>query len=572
MTKKIFLSAVFTITACLIASFAYAIDSTSEAGAEATRFEQEKDFQAKLDKAEQALDQTEDIESVDDEGLTEEEKQIRFQIKSIQITGNETISTEDLNGLVQDEVGQEAGLADLRRIADKVKKYYRDRGYIAAYAYVPPQTIDGGNVEIAVVEGVLEKVEIINNKWFSEKTLRRFIRLVPGQILYLRELQNTLIFLNKHKDIKIKSYLKPGDTPKTTKLELDVKERFPIHFSADVNNLGTDNTGRTRVGLGVSFANLTGNMDELSSRFQIGTGAVAVGTDYSIPVHSSGTRIGVGYSYSHIHLGGDFKQLAITGDAHTYSGYILQPIVRRDWIDLTFNTGMDFKEIENDILGTPVGKDALRIWNIGINSEFTDRWGKTYFPHSVHIGFSSFLGASDKVSNGATRVGTGGQFFAYRSSLLRFQRLPFGMTYAFRGQMQLTNDRLAPSEQIRLGGAFSVRGYAEGEYLADYGAFMTNEIYVPTYFFPKDWKLPYSKQPLREQIQGVAFFDFGGGELRAPRTGEKEGRTLAGAGIGVRARLFDKVFARLQWATPTGADARNGDESVFYYGVTTEFI
>ncbi|HRK61875.1 MAG TPA: ShlB/FhaC/HecB family hemolysin secretion/activation protein [Candidatus Omnitrophota bacterium] len=572
MTKNIIFLAVFMMALLGGLPRAYAVDSTSEAGAEATRFQQEKKYNAMMDRVEQFSEEKADIEAVDDEGLSEDEKKIRFEVKSIQITGNETISSEELNGLVQDEVGQEAGLTDLRRIADKVKKYYRDRGYIAAYAYVPPQTIDGGHVEIAVVEGVLEKVEIKNNRWFSDKTLRRFIPLAAGQILYLRELQSALIFLNKHKDIKVKSYLKPGDTPQTTKLELDVKERFPIHFSADVNNLGTDNTGRTRVGLGISFTNLTGNMDELSSRFQIGTGAMAVGADYSIPVHSSGTRLGLGYSYSHIHLGGDFKQLAITGDAHTYSAYILQPLVRRDWIDLTFNTGMDFKEIENDILGTPVGKDALRIWNIGINTEFTDRWGKTFFPHSVHIGFSSFLGASDKVSNGATRVGTGGQFFAYRSSLLRFQRLPFGMTYVFRGQMQLTNDRLAPSEQIRLGGAFSVRGYAEGEYLADYGAFMTNEIYIPTYFFPKDWKLPYSKQPLREQIQGVAFFDFGGGELRAPRTGEKEGRTLAGAGIGVRMRLFDKVFARLQWATPTGSDARNGDDSVFYYGVTTEFI
>lgn len=572
MTKKFIILAAFFLTVIYGLPTAYAIDAASEVGAESKRFEDEKKLSKTLEKAEQSLEPEAKIESVDEEGLSEEEKKIRFEIRSIQITGNETISSEELNGLVQNEIGKDAGLGDLRGIADKVKKYYRDRGYIAAYAYVPPQTIDGGNVEIAVVEGVLEKIEIKNNRWFSERTLRRFIPLAAGQILYLRELQSALIFLNKHKDIKVKSYLKPGDTPQTTKLELDVKERFPIHFSADVNNLGTDNTGRTRVGLGVSFSNLTGNMDELSSRFQIGTGAVAIGADYSIPVHSSGTRLGVGYSYSHIHLGGDFKQLAITGDAHTYSGYILQPLVRRDWIDLTFNTGMDFKEIENDILGTPVGKDALRIWNIGLNSEFTDRYGKTFFPNSFHFGFSSFLGASDKVSNGATRVGTGGQFFAYRSSLLRFQRLPFGMTYVFRGQMQLTNDRLAPSEQIRLGGAFSVRGYAEGEYLADYGAFMTNEIYIPTYFFPKDWKLPYSKQPLREQIQGVAFFDFGGGELRAPRTGEKEGRTLAGAGIGVRMRLFDKVFARLQWATPTGSDARSGADSVFYYGVTTEFI
>jgi hemolysin activation/secretion protein len=144
--------------------------------------------------------------------------------------------------------------------------------------------------------------------------------------------------------------------------------------------------------------------------------------------------------------------------------------------------------------------------------------------------------------------------------------------YTFRGQLQLTNTPLAPSEQLPLGGAFAVRGYPEGEYLADYGAFMANDLLIPTYFFPKDWKLPYSKEPLRQQIQGVTFFDFGGGVLRKPMNSEKDSRTLAGAGLGVRIRLFDKVYARIQWATPTGSKASNGSETAFYYGVSAEFI
>ncbi len=574
MTKKLATLFSFFMLVSLVVPCVYAVDPASEtAGAESKRFEQEKDISQTV--VQTGLEETQKAEIETADGiatLSPEDARIKFILKSIRITGNEQFTSEQLLGSVQDEIGKEVNLSDLQRIAAEIKKYYRDRGFIAAYAYVPPQSIDGGNVEIALVEGILESVEIKNNRWFSEKVLRRFLRIVPGQILYLRDLQSGLIFLNKHKDIKVKSYLKPGAESKTTKLELDVKDKFPLHVSADVNNLGTKNTGRTRAGIALSYSNLFGQMDEISSRFQIGSGAVAVGADYSIPVHSSGTRIGFGYSYSHIKVGGDLEALNITGDAHTYSPYILQPLVRRDWIELTFNTGMDFKEIQNNVLGTRSGHDSLRILNFGLNSEFTDRWGKTYFPNSVHIGFSTFLGASDALENGATRVGTGGQFFVYRTSLIRYHRLPWGMTYAFRGQAQLTNDRLPPSEQLRLGGAFSVRGYSEGEYLSDYGAFMTNELYIPSYFFPKDWKLPYSKQPIREQIQGVTFFDFGGGSLRNTLNGEEHNRTLAGAGLGTRIRLFDKVFARVQWATPTGSNPRNGDQSAFYYGVTTEFI
>ena len=63
---------------------------------------------------------------------------------------------------------------------------------------------------------------------------------------------------------------------------------------------------------------------------------------------------------------------------------------------------------------------------------------------------------------------------------------PAGMMLTLRGSLQLTPNRLSPSEQLRLGGAFSVRGYSEGDYLADYGGFVTNELSVPTYFFPAD--------------------------------------------------------------------------------------
>ncbi len=573
MIKKIQVLFCLLLAAVFVSPRAYAVDTNSEAGAEATRFEQEKDLSHKTMKAGIEASEKSDIGSPDDEELlTPEEERVKFVLKSIHVSGNERFTSEELLASVQDGIGQNVNISDLRHIASEVKKYYRDRGFIAAYAYVPPQSIEGGNVEIVVVEGVLEKVEIKNNHWFSESVLRKFLRLVPGQILYLKDLQSALIFLNKHKDIKVKSFLKPGDQPKTTKLELDVKDKFPLHFSTDVNNLGTKNTGRTRVGFALSDSNLFGKMDELSTRFQIGSGAVAVGADYSIPVHSSGTRLGFGYSYSHINLGGDFKSLHITGDAHTYSPYLLQPLVRRGWIELTGTTGFDFKEIQNNVLGTRSGHDSFRILNLGLNSEFTDRLGKTYFPNSVHFGFSSFLGASDAHEASATRVGSGGQFFIYRSSLIRYNRLPWGLTYAFRGQAQLTDDRLPPSEQFRLGGAFSVRGYSEGEYLADSGAFLTNEIYVPSYFFPKDWKLPRSEQPLREQIQGVGFFDFGGGSLRHALTGEEHNQTLAGTGLGVRIRLFDKVFARIQWATPTGSKPRNGDNSAFYYGVTSEFF
>ncbi len=546
------------------------LDKNQSAGAQQAYFQQEQEFRARVLKTRLEERAKAEIETPDiAEGLKEGKA---FLLTDVLLTGNDSIPSEAFAPILQKYKGREVYMSDLRSLATEIKRYYRDAGYISAYVYLPPQTISDGKVEIVVIEGKLGTIEVTGNKWFSDKVIKRFLSFREGEILSYDDLRRGLLFINQHRDIQVKAILKPGKESGTTDLEIATKDKFPVHPGVDVNNLGTPNTGKTRVGFSLSDTNLLGQMDQLSSRFQLGKSVWAVGADYNIPVHSSGTLLGMAYSRSSVELGGDFESLAINGAASTYSVYALQPVIRKSWIETTLNLGFDWKSAKNQMLGSKSGVDELRILNVGVNPEFTDRWGKTYFPNSFHEGFSGFLGASHKNDPGATRPGSGGQFFIYRSSLMRYQRLPWGMMYTFRGQLQLTNNALAPSEQLNLGGALAVRGYPEGEYLADYGAFMTNEVYIPTYFFPKNWKLPRSNEPLRQQIQAVPFFDVGGGALRKPMTGEKESRTLAGTGIGIRIRLFDKVYGRIQWATPTGSKASNGSETAFYYGVSAEIM
>ena len=132
---------------------------------------------------------------------------------------------------------------------------------------------------------------------------------------------------------------------------------------------------------------------------------------------------------------------------------------------------------------------------------------------------------------------------------------------------------MAPSEQLRLGGANSVRGYQEGEYLSDYGGTTTAEVFVPSYFFPPNWKLYKSKEPLRKQVQLVGFTDFGYGALHGTLVGEKRSRSLWGAGGGLRIHLYDKAYARLEWAAPLGGDhPTDHRRGAFYFGISMELI
>lgn len=569
-TKKI--SSFLAVLICAICTFASAQDASQipireTAGAEQERFQRETEMQQAERNLKTAPKDEAAVEADDSDAVTGGPF---FELKGIQVTGNQIIPSAELEPLAAEWIGKQVDLRDLKKIVSKIKSYYRDQRFIAAYVYISPQKVSGGVVEFVVVEGRIGNVTIEGNRWYSERVLKRAIHLTENEVLSFPELQSSLSYLNEQPDIKAKASLKPGAEKDTTDIVFDIKDKFPLHINTDINNLGTDNTGITRWGVGLTHNNLLGQMDKLATRFQLGSGAWAIGTQYNVPVGPYRTQVGFSHSHSRVHLGGDFKALNIRGKASTYGLEILQPVKLVSFLKTTFNIGFDAKSVENRILGTKAGRDELRILNTGVNIEQSDRWGRTYFPHTFHVGFAGFMGASDKFERGATRAGTGGQFFIYRGSFIRYQRLPAGMMLTSRANWQLTPDRLAPSEQLRLGGAFSVRGYSEGDYLADYGAFLTNELSIPSYFFPEDWKLPYSSMSLRQQIQAIGFFDFGGGALRKPLNGERDNKTLSGAGGGLKVHLFDHIYGRFQWAARLGSEAADGAGSAFYYGISAE--
>ena len=571
-SKKVLLSLIAGLMIAAPPLKAADVPSRETAGAESSRFQEAPEFEdkARTLKA-RAPEEEEIVESP--AGTSEGTKPaLTFELKEIRVTGAQSIPASELEILGKGLLSKKVSWDDLQGLAARMKKYYREKGFVAVYVYIPKQEVEAGRVEFRVVEGEIGRIVILGNRWFSERVIRRALHFSSGKGVRYDWIKKSLNRLNKNSDIKAKAVLKPGKEFKTTDLEIHVKDRFPAHLNTDVNNLGTRDTGRTRWGIGAVHHNLSGQMDVLSGRFQIGRGAWAVGSDYNIPVSPWDTRLGFSYSHTRVKVGGQFKDLDVKGRASTYNPYLLQPLFDTGFLEGEFNLGMDFKSIENSVQGRKTGKDELRILNAGLAFEETDVYGKTFLPVSFHFGFADFLGSSAKAEPAASRAGTGGQFFVYRSSFIRYQRLPWGLGFALRGSWQLTPDPLPASEQFRLGGAFSVRGYPEGDSLTDYGGFLSSEVYIPSYFFPADWKLPHSSLPLRKQIQGVAFFDFGAGALHDPAADDVEDRFLAGAGGGVRIQLFDKVYARFQWAGRTGGKSSDGSNGAFYYGISAELF
>jgi acetyl/propionyl-CoA carboxylase alpha subunit len=81
--------------------------------------------------------------------------------RDLQVTGNTIYKAEVLEALARPDEGKELNLEQLKAVAARVTEYYRERGYILAYAYLPPQDVREGVIEIAILEAMKMEMPLV---------------------------------------------------------------------------------------------------------------------------------------------------------------------------------------------------------------------------------------------------------------------------------------------------------------------------------------------------------------------------------------------------------------------------
>lgn len=116
-----------------------------------------------------------------------------FTVDFINFTTPDNIDKAACEELVADYVGQELTLSQLQQAADKVTAYLRKQGYTVATAFIPPQQIANGAVEIRVLLGNLGQVTVNNKSGLKDAVISSFIdRLHGGAAIKTNELETVL--------------------------------------------------------------------------------------------------------------------------------------------------------------------------------------------------------------------------------------------------------------------------------------------------------------------------------------------------------------------------------------------
>lgn len=369
-------------------------------------------------------------------------------------------------------------LADLRALAAKITRYYNDRGYFLAQAYVPAQDIQGGAVTIAVIEGQYGKIGLNNQTNLSDGTANAILAgLDSGDIVATAPLERRLLLLSDVPGVRVRSTLSPGTAVGTSDLLVDLTPGRRVSGSVEADNAGNRYTGAYRAGGTVNFNNPLGIGDVLSLRVLSSFDGLAYArASYQALVGKA--TVGVAFAHLDYELGREFKSLDASGNAKIASVFASYPIDRSRDSNLSILVGADAKWFEDKfgLIGS-VSHRRTQVGSIGLSGDARDGFGGggwTAYSAGVSFGNLDIRNPADRAIDAATARADGGYGKA-QFSLARLQSLggPLSLYGLVRGQIAFNN--LDISEKMELGGAYGVRAYPEGEAYGDQGYIATVE-------------------------------------------------------------------------------------------------
>ena len=447
-------------------------------------------------------------------------------VRKFQITGNTVIPATTLESLVRSEEGQELTLEQLRAAAARITDYYAARGYILARAYLPPQDVREGVIEIAIMEGKIGDIEVTGNERYkSDVILRALTRVRDGKVVEESRLETAINDLNEYPGLNVRASLKPGAERGTTDILMTAQERLPLSGMADVDNYGSRFTGFWRYGFELGYGNLTGLGDTVSVRgIKSDSNGLSYGrASFLIPIGYYETKFAGSYVYSENGVGAEFAPLEAGGNLQSVELEIIQPFMKTAGANFQMSGGFEAARIVNKVLNAESGIDDLRVFRLGFSGDYRDNYlGRWFYGLNWYQGVP-WLGGNWKNDKGASVPNGPGSFSKWTLDLARLQSLVIGGSYLIlRGTGQLANVNMVSYERLAVGGYYTVRGYPLAEYSGDKGYTATAELVVP---------IP----GLREWLQMVAFVDHAGVFPISPdKTIGEKGHFLSGVGGGFR--------------------------------------
>lgn len=471
---------------------------------------------------------------------------IRFEISRFEVSGNTLLPPAEVDALLAPFSGAQRDFGDVQRALETLEAAYHARGYNVVTVELPEQELQRGVVQLRVVQTVIGSVKVQGQRHFDEANIRRSLPgLREGGTPNVKQISSSLNVANENPSKKLNLKLQSSETDGEIDALLDVKDESPWRALLNIDNTGTEQTGKTHVGFMLQNANLWGRDHVASLQYTTTAeepGRVKVyGAGYRIPLYALGDALDFYASYSNVDSGtvsaGVFN-LAVSGKGAVYGARYTHNLAKRGNYESRLIAGADVKAFKNSIvlLGQELGNDVtVRPLNVNYignwRLEQGELGGSVTLLHNIEGGSR---GRQEDFSR--ARVDAKADYSALRvsASYSRPLQSEWQVRAIFNGQY--TSDALIPGEQFGAGGAASVRGFDEREISNDSGAAANLELYTPDLCRKQGW-----------HCRALAFYDNAYVTRNHALPGELRSTSIGSVGLGLRLLVSSYVNLQLDY-------------------------
>ncbi|MFN4329148.1 MAG: ShlB/FhaC/HecB family hemolysin secretion/activation protein [Limnobacter sp.] len=458
---------------------------------------------------------------------TGESIQPTVAINEFDIKGLTVATADQVRPILEPYANKNLTVAELQGVAEEVAVFLRGLGYPLAQAYLPPQKIDGGKVQIQVLEGIVDGqkgtdgliVETAGERvqpTIIETILSKAV--IPGQPIKNDDLDRAVRLAGDLAGVRsLTTTLGPGEQPGSTFVTAKVDEENLFTGSVSVDNYGNKYSGEERVNATLNLNSPFGYGELFTLNLTETDRSRSAKIAGVTPVGSSGLKVGASYADLDVSVGGAFTPLNIASNSSVASVFGSYPLIRSATNNVQATVVVDDKDVFNQLLGTPTSDRKVELTTLGLNGNFTETSGAQN-SWSVSYGFGDVTLKSNTVL--ADDLATRGPFEKINAAFGRLTPLSKDRTWNLYTAVsgQTANKNLDVVEQFQLGGPNGVRAYPTGEAIGEEGALLNVEL------------RKLVNRTSFGDLNVYAFYDYGHISQRR-QFGRSYG--LEGAGVGV---------------------------------------
>lgn len=262
----------------------------------------------------------------------------KVKVKKVEVNGSTVFSSEELAKAVNSFIGQELNYEQILEIRTAINQLYISKGYKTSGSFLPPQDINDGVVQVQVVEGKLERIDIYGLTRLRPEYVRSRLRLAGSAPLNLEQLNAGLQLLKSNPLFdEVQADLAAGTRPGQNVLIVKFKEAPPIDAALVIDNREVPSVGSVGATAALGYNNLLGVGDRALAAVGITQGVNSYSFSYEIPLNARNGTVGFRYTRGRNRIISEpFAPLDITGRAQTFAVDFRQPVILTPTEELTF--------------------------------------------------------------------------------------------------------------------------------------------------------------------------------------------------------------------------------------------